>query len=90
MRLIKNMRPGIDRLIFCFPMQGSDYHIETLLEYMSQLNCTKIPPVVPAVLIYEAESGYFDNTLQFSTCIECDDTLVICSIMDKITYLRKR
>lgn len=57
---------------------------------MSELNCTRLPTIVPAVLIYEAESRYFDNTLQFSTCTNCGDTWVICSIMDKITYLRKR
>ena len=65
MKLITNIRPGIDRLIFCFPMVCAVSKINTLIQFMSELNCTRILSTIDNEIIFEAAGGYFKETLVF-------------------------
>lgn len=100
MRLIRNIRPGIDRLIFCFPLVCADGKINTLVKFMSHLECIRIPAVIDSMLVFEAESGYFDKTLVFRNSKdympEKDKNYqwITASVLndpgDQVIYLRKR
>lgn len=100
MRLIRNIRPGIDRLIFCFPLVCADVKINTLVKFMSHLECIRIPAVIDSMLVFEVESGYFDKTLVFRNSKdympEKDKNYqwITASVLndpgDQVIYLRKR
>ena len=89
MRLITNMRPGIDRLILWFPFAGFYSDIDTINKFMEKLNCVRIKSVVDVVLIYEAEHGYFTSMLEFSKV--SSQQSVLCSVvLDHINiYVRR-
>ena len=89
MRLISNMRPGVDRLILWFPFAEFYYDIEVLSKFMENLNCTRIKSVVDVVLVYEAESGYFTSVLEFSK-VNSQQSILCSVVLDNINiYVRR-
>lgn len=89
MKLITNMRPGIDRLILWFPFVDFYSDIDTVTQFMEKLNCIRIKSVVDVVLIYEADHRYFTSMLEFSK-VSSQQSILCSVVLDNINiYVRR-